>query len=275
MGDGALTYNKNDFLGTAFRAAMLAGEYILENLGRISNEDIDTKQASDFVTRVDKESEQLIIHTIKQNYPDHHFLAEESVKDSDTGDYRWIIDPLDGTTNYIHAYPVFSVSIALERKSELVLGVVYDPLRNEIFTAEKGKGAFLNGKQVNVSTVSDLSNSLVATGFPFRRKELIDPYLRLFRNIFNRVSDIRRAGSAALDLAHIAAGRCDCFFEIGLSPWDIAAGSLLIREAGGIVTDFGGGPDYLLTGNIVCGNPFLQGDILTDVKAVFGKLIDR
>jgi len=270
-----LNNKKNDFLGTAFRAAMLAGEYILENLGRISNEDIDTKQASDFVTRVDKVSEQLIINTIKQNYPDHHFLAEESVKDSATGEYRWIIDPLDGTTNYIHAYPVFSVSIALERKSELVLGVVYDPLRNEIFTAEKGTGAFLNGKKVNVSTVTDLRNSLIATGFPFRRKELIDPYLRLFRNIFERVSDIRRAGSAALDLAHIAAGRYDCFFEIGLSPWDIAAGSLLISEAGGIVTDFGGGPDYMLTGNIVCGNPFLHGDILTDVKDVFGRLIDR
>ena len=267
--------DKSEFLGTAFRAAMLAGAHILNNLGRISKDDIDTKQASDFVTRVDKEAEQIILKTIKDKFPDHHFLTEESIKDVDTGEYRWIIDPLDGTTNFIHKYPVFSVSIALELKSEVVLGVVYDPLRDEIFTAEKGKGAFLNGKPLTVSLISDLSKSLVATGFPFRKKELIEPYLNLFKNIFHGVSDIRRAGSAALDLAYLASGRCDCFFEIGLSPWDIAAGSLLIKEAGGIVTDFGGGQDYLLTGNIVSGNPALHGEILKEVKGVFRGKIDK
>ena len=266
---------KSDFLGTAFRAAMLAGEHILKNLGKISDDDVATKASSDFVTRIDKESEQLIINIIKHNYSEHHFLAEESIKEVDAGDYRWIIDPLDGTTNFIHKYPVFSVSIALEFRSEVVLGVVYDPLRNEIFTTEKGKGAFLNGNPFKVSSVSDLKNSLVTTGFPFRKKELIDPYLKVFKNIFYRVSDIRRAGSAALDLAHLASGRCDCFFEIGLSPWDIAAGSILIKEAGGIVTDFGGGPDYLLTGNVVSGTPALHGEILKEVQGVFAGIIDR
>ncbi|MBI4707830.1 MAG: inositol monophosphatase [Candidatus Omnitrophica bacterium] len=267
--------DKSEFLGTAFRAAMLAGFHILENLGRISKDDIDTKRASDFVTRADKEAEQIILKTIKHKFPDHHFLAEESIKEVDTGEYRWIIDPLDGTTNFIHEYPVFSVSIALEYKSDVVLGVVYDPLRDELFTAEKGKGAFLNGKPLRVSLISDLSKSLVATGFPFRKKELIDPYLDLFKNIFHRVSDIRRAGSAALDLAYLASGRCDGFFEIGLSPWDIAAGSLLITEAGGIITDFGGGQDYLFTGNIVSGNRVLHGEILKEVKGIFRGKIDK
>lgn len=253
---------------------MLAGDHILKNLGQISKDDINTKQASDFVTRVDKESEELILRTIRQKFPGHHFLAEESARDTDREEYRWIIDPLDGTTNFIHQYPVFAVSIALEFRKEMLLGVVYDPLRNEVFTAEKGKGAFLNGRPIRVSAVSTLTHSLVTTGFPFRRKELIDPYLQLFKNVFHRVSDIRRAGSAALDLAHLAAGRCDCFFEIGLGPWDIAAGSILITEAGGIVTDFGGGGDYLSTGNIVCGTPDLHGELLSEVKGVFSGLLD-
>jgi myo-inositol-1(or 4)-monophosphatase len=267
--------NKSEFIGTAFRAAMMAGEHILKNLGRITKEDIDIKQASDFVTHVDREAEQIILNTIKQNFPDHHFLAEESVREDDRGEYRWIIDPLDGTTNFIHGYPVFSVSIALELHSEVIMGLVYDPLRHEMFTAEKGRGAFLNGKPISVSSVTDLSNCLAATGFPFRRKDLIDPYLSLFKNIFYKVSDIRRAGSAALDLASLAAGRCDCFFEIGLGPWDIAAGSILIKEAGGIITDFSGGADYLLTGNTVAATPVLHEEILKEVKGVFSGKIDK
>jgi myo-inositol-1(or 4)-monophosphatase len=274
-GGQAMNRNKSEFLGTAFRAAMLAEKHILHYLGRISKDDIDTKQASDFVTRVDRESEQIILNTIKRDFPDHHFLAEESVRDDDAGGYRWIIDPLDGTTNFIHGYPVFSVSIALELKGEVILGLVCDPLRNETFSAEKGKGAFLNGRPVKVSSVGDLRNSLVTTGFPFRRKEIIGPYLDLFKNIFYRVSDIRRAGSAALDLAWLASGRCECFFEIGLSPWDIAAGSILIKEAGGIITDFGGGPDYLQTGNIVSATPALHGELLKEVKGVFSGTIDK
>jgi myo-inositol-1(or 4)-monophosphatase len=155
------------------------------------------------------------------------------------------------------------------------MGVIFDPLRDELFTAEKGTGAALNGHAISASSVSDLKDGLITTGFPFRRKELIEPYLKLFRNVFQKVSDLRRAGSAALDLAHLACGRCDGFFEIGLSPWDVAGGSLIVQEAGGVVTDFGGGPSYLSTGNIVAGNPDVHNELLREVKTVFGGLIDR
>jgi myo-inositol-1(or 4)-monophosphatase len=271
---------KSEFLSTAVRAAKLAGKVMLDNMGKISKDDVDIKQASDFVTRVDRDSEQIIIDTIKKKFPHHHFLAEESFKEVETsyetnGSYRWVVDPLDGTTNYIHGYPAFSVSIALQHKGEIILGVILDPLRNELFTAEKGIGGFLNGRPISVSSVRTLKEGLLTTGFPFRRKHLIDAYLQLFKNLFQKVSDIRRAGSAALDLAHLACGRCDGFFEIGLSPWDIAAGSILIREAGGVVSDFGGGADHLSTGNIVAGTPALHKKILREVKDVFRGIIDR
>lgn len=267
--------SKNEFLTTAVTAARLAGKVILDNLGNISNRDIGLKQTSDFVTRVDRESEQIIINTIREKYPDHQFLAEESLKEKQTETYRWIIDPLDGTTNYIHEYPVFSISIALEYQGDIILGVIYDPLRDELFTAEKGRGAFLNQHPIRISAVDDLKNSLITTGFPFRRKELIDHYLRLFRKIFIQVSDLRRAGSAALDLAYLACGRCDGFFEIGLFPWDIAAGKILIEEAGGVITDFGGGSDYLTTGNIVAGVPAIHENLVKEIKSVFAGVIDK
>ena len=266
---------RNDFLNTAIKAARLAGEVILDNLGRISKKEIGRKQTADFVTRIDRESEKIIIDTIKESFPDHFFLAEESVKEDKTEGYRWIIDPLDGTTNYIHRYPVFSVSIAQEYKSEVILGVIYDPLREELFTAEKGKGAFLNKQPIKVSEVSSLKDSLITTGFPFRSKGFIDMYLKLFKNVFHKVSDLRRAGSAALDLAYLACGRCEGFFEIGLSPWDIAAGDILIKEAGGVITDFGGGHDHLLTGNVVAGNPAIHEKLLIEAKGVFAGIIDK
>jgi myo-inositol-1(or 4)-monophosphatase len=260
---------RDKFLKIAIEAARCGGRIVLRNLGSISEEDISIKEASDFVTRVDRESEQGIIATIRRHFPDHSFLAEESEKDPETEAYRWIIDPLDGTTNYIHGYPVFSISIALEYRREIRLGVILDPLRDELFSAEKGRGAFLNEEQVWVSRVGNPDDALIATGFPFRKKKMTDRYLELFRNIFQRVSDLRRAGSAALDLAYLACGRCDGFFEIGLSPWDMAAGSILIQEAGGIVTDFGGGPAFLSTGNIVAGNAALHGVLLNEVRKVF------
>ncbi len=284
------------YLDTAIKAAGYAGEIILNNLGRISKKDVSTKQTSDFVTYVDRESEQAIIKTIREQFPSHSFMAEESVKDDRTDGYRWIIDPLDGTTNFIHGYPQFSVSIALEytplnspltkgghrgvkgetgEVGEIILGVIFDPLKKEVFTAEKGKGAFLNGQPIKVSSVASLKDSLVTTGFPFRKKNFIDPYLNLFKNIFNKVSDIRRAGSAALDLAYVAAGRCDAFFELGLGAWDMAAGSLIIREAGGVVTDFGGGEDYLSTGNIAAAIPQIHGEILKEIQNVFRGIIDK
>ncbi len=265
----------NNFLETAVKAARTAGAFILENLGKISNDDIDIKQRSDFVTYVDKEAEQLIITTIKKVFPEHHFLAEETLKDSDGHEYRWIIDPLDGTTNFIHSYPAFCVSIALEHNNEIILGVIFDPQKNELFRAEKGNGAFLNDHPINISTAIDMNRCLVTTGFPFKRKELLDDYLKLFKNILLRVSDIRRAGSAALDLAHLACGRCEAFFEIGLSPWDIAAGVIIIKEAGGTVTDFGGTTDYMKTGNIVAAVPAIHSEILKEVKVVFEGLLDN
>ncbi len=262
-------------LDIAIKAARLAGKVIIDNLGKISKKDIDTKKTSDFVTRVDEESEQVIIYAIKERFPNHHFLAEESLQATDAQEYRWIIDPLDGTTNYIHQYPVFSISIALEYKKEIILGVVYDPLREELFTAEKGRGAFLNKHPIKVSSIHSLKDCLVTTGFPFRSKEFIDVYLKLFKTVFHKISDLRRAGSAALDLSYLSCGRCEGFFEIGLSPWDIAAGDILIREAGGVVTDFGGGSEYLLTGNIVAGNPAVHEQLLREVKHVFGGIIDK
>lgn len=266
---------RKEFLDIAIKAARLAGGTVLDHLGKISKRDIDLKQASDFVTTVDRESEEIIIGAIKEHFPHHLILAEESIKESAGEAYRWIIDPLDGTTNYIHGYPVFSVSIALEYRGEIIAGVIFDPLREELFSTEKGGGAFLNGHPIRVSEIGVLKDSLITTGFPFRRKEMIDPYLRLFRNLFLKVSDLRRAGSAALDLAYLACGRCDGFFEIGLSPWDIAAGSLLIEEAGGVITDFGGEDGHIWTGNVVAGTPAVHREILKEVKKVFEGIIDR
>ncbi len=266
---------RESFLETAIFAARSAGRIIVENLGRLSSADISLKSASDFVTRVDKESEACIIRIIRERYPDHHILAEESVKETWPEGYRWIIDPLDGTTNFIHQYPVFCVSIALEYKGGIIAGVIFDPLREDLFLAEKNKGAFLNGQPITVSSIAALPDSLITTGFPFRKKELLDPYLKVFQNVLYKVSDLRRAGAAALDLAYLAAGRCEGFFEIGLSPWDIAAGSLIIEEAGGIITDFSGGSDYLITGNIVAGNKIIHGELLKEVQGVFGGIIDK
>jgi myo-inositol-1(or 4)-monophosphatase len=262
-------------LQTAVKAARLSGELISNSLGTLSRDDITAKKASDFVTRVDKESEDIIIKTISSTFPKHTFLAEESLNETSSGEYIWIIDPLDGTTNYIHEFPLFSVSIGLEHNGKMILGVILDPLRDELFTAEKGKGAYLNNHPIKASAVIELKESLLTTGFPFRRKDLIDPYLKLFKSLFNKISDMRRGGSAALDLAYLASGRCDGFFEIGLSPWDIAAGSILIKEAGGIISDFGGGEDYLITGNIVAGNPYLHARILTEVKAMLAGIIEK
>ncbi len=265
----------DEFLSTAVGAARLAGKVILGNLGKISKGDVRLKKASDFVTRVDNESEHVIISTIKEHFPDHHILAEESLKEIETDRYRWIIDPLDGTTNFIHGYPVFSVSIALEYRGEIILGVIFDPLRRELFTAQKGKGAFLNDLPIKVSGIHDLKECLVTTGFPFRGKEFIDLYLKVFKNIFNKVSDMRRAGSAALDLAYLACGRCEGFFEIGLSPWDMAAGEIIIKEAGGVITDFGGWDGFLSTGNIVAGVPPVHIELLKEIKKVFAGVFDR
>ncbi len=265
----------DSLLRTAVSAARLAGDIIVKNLGHLSQGDIQTKQAFDFVTKVDKWSEAVILQTIREKFPTHTFLAEETLKQEDRDSYRWIIDPLDGTTNYIHGYPMFSVSIALKYRGEVIVGVVFDPLRDELFHAVKGSGSFLNNKKISVSGVTALGRSLVATGFPFRKKELVDLYLQAFKSVFHEVSDIRRAGSAAIDLAYVAAGRLEGFFELKLGPWDVAAGSLLIEEAGGCVTDFGGGGEYLSTGNVVAGNMDVHGELLEIIRRIFRGVIER
>jgi myo-inositol-1(or 4)-monophosphatase len=263
------TREKQVLMKKAVKAARQAGALIMNYLGNISSKDIDKKKASDYVTTVDRKSEKIIISIIKKRFPDHSFLAEESAHEEESSGYRWIIDPLDGTTNYIHCYPAFSISIALEYNRKIILGVIFDPLRKEMFTALKGEGAYLNGHRIRVSKVRDMKYGLIATGFPFRNKEYAGYYLKLFQNVFNRVSDLRRGGSAALDLAYLACGRCDGFFEIGLNPWDIAAGGLLIREAGGKITDFSGGSNYLNTGNVVAGIPLVQKGLLQEVRKIF------
>lgn len=273
MGNGR---TGNPILEAASNAARLAGAHILDNLGKLQSTDIGLKQASDFVTRVDRDSEKIIVSALRDSFPDYGFLAEETMRDEPSpGGMRWIIDPLDGTTNFIHSYPMFAVSIALEKDGNIVAGVILDPLRDELFTALKGEGAYLGDRNIQVSERTDLSGCLVATGFPFKQKHMLGKYMKLFSRVMEHVSDIRRAGAAALDLAHLAAGRCDGFFELGLSPWDTAAGSLLITEAGGIITDFGGGTEFLNTGNVLAGVPELHSMLLREAGGIFAGVVDR
>ena len=259
---------------TAIKAAKEAGKFIKQNAGTIQSKNVDRKLAFDFVTDIDKESEEIIIDIIKKEFPDHKILAEESLR-QESGGFRWIIDPLDGTTNFIHNYPAFAVSIALEKDNEIILGVVYDPLHDELFHAEKGKGAFLDNSPIYVSAIADPGVALLATGFPFRSKEYLDLYLKSFQQLFKQVSGIRRAGSVALDFCHLACGRCDGFWEIKLGPWDIAAGSLIIKEAGGLITDFANEDDPMWTGNVIASNGLLHDTIFQVVNEVFKGHIDK
>ena len=265
---------KSDFGQIAVQAARRAGALLMESYGKISHSQVETKEKSDFVTKADKESEQLIIDLVHSKYPDHKIYAEETVQ-QEIGGYRWIIDPLDGTTNYIHGVPVFSVSIGLELDGEIILGVVLDPNRDELFYAEKGAGAFLNNKPIHVSGIAQPEMALLATGYPFRMKDYIDLYQESFKQLFAQVSGIRRAGSAAIDLCYIACGRYDGFWELGLHAWDIAASKVILAEAGGRITDFGGGEFVLHTGNTVASNSHLHDDILAVVKNVFQGIIDK
>lgn len=241
-------------LNIAVRAARNAGEIIRrssENTGKLK---IDFKSANDYATEVDRMAEQEIINVIKAAYPGHGFLAEESGQ-QEGNDYVWIIDPLDGTTNFLHGFPVYAVSIALKHKNKIELGVVYDPLRDELFTAERGGGAMLNNRKIRVTQQNSLKGALIGTGFPFRSRQNLKAYLGMFESLVGDTAGIRRAGAAALDLAYLAAGRLDGFWEIGLHPWDMAAGVLLIQEAGGAVTDFSFKDNYLQSGNIIAGSP--------------------
>ena len=242
-------------LNIAVRAARAAGNIIQRSMDRVHDLTIDRKGQNDFVTEVDHRAEAAIIQTIRDSYPDHAFLAEESGKSGDS-DHVWIIDPLDGTTNFLHGFPQYAVSIALEVKGHLQQAVVFDPFKNELFTASQGAGAYLNDHRIRVSARKKLAGALIGTGFPFKEQARLDLYVDTFRDLFPMTSGIRRAGSAALDLAYVACGRMDGFWEFGLHPWDMAAGILLIREAGGAVTDMNGNAE-VYRGDIIGGNASL------------------
>ncbi len=241
-------------LNIAVRAARRAGEVFVRSLNRIEGLEVASKSHNDFVTEVDRTAEREIMAIVRRAYPDHAFLAEESGA-SGTGETVWIIDPLDGTTNFLHGFPVFAVSIACQQKGRLEHAVVYDPMRQELFTATRGAGAHLDNRRIRVSKQRSLDTALVATGFPYRANlRYIDAYLAMLKVVMQGTAGIRRPGAAALDLAYVAAGRVDAFWEIGLNPWDTAAGTLLIQEAGGRIGTLVGGA-YRQGGNVVAGTP--------------------
>lgn len=241
-------------LNIAVRAARNAGDLIQRSSDKIGQLTISKKSKNDFVSEVDRMAEQEIIKLIKSLYPDHSILAEET-GEIKGNEFTWIIDPLDGTTNFLHGYPQYAVSIALKIKNKIEIGVVYDPLRDELFTAEKGGGAMLNNRRIRVTNQTDLSSALIGTGFPFKYPQHLDAYLDMFKALTPSTAGIRRAGSAALDLAYLSAGRLDGFWEIGLKEWDMAAGILLVQEAGGVATDFSFNDKFLKSGNLITGNP--------------------
>ncbi|MDR0775112.1 MAG: inositol monophosphatase [Azonexus sp.] len=244
-------------LNIAIKAARRAGQIINRASNDLDLLKVSTKKPNDFVTEVDKAAEAAIIETLLEAYPTHGILAEESGRQAGKGDeeYQWIIDPLDGTTNFIHGLPQYAVSIALAKGGVIEQALVFDPNRNELFTASKGGGAFLNERRIRVSQRTKLAAALIGTGFPYRMFDQIDLYLAIFKELAQKTAGQRRPGAASLDLAYVACGRYDGFWEFGLAPWDIAAGALLISEAGGLISDLRGEANYLETGNVVAGTP--------------------
>ena len=256
-------------LNIALRAARSAGDIIRRASEDLSALKVETKAVNDFVTEVDHASEQRIIEILRRAYPDHSLLCEESgLTEGDNPDWQWVIDPLDGTTNFIHGIPQYAISMALTYQGRLEHALVYNPITEDEFTASRGRGAMLNGRRIRVSGRTRLDNSLVGTGFPFRPGQMdhLDAYLGMFRDLVTTTAGVRRPGAAALDLAWVAAGRYDGFFEYGLSEWDIAAGTLLIIEAGGLVSDLRGGHDYLKHGGIVAGTPKVFKGLLQTIQ---------
>lgn len=244
----------------ALRAAREAGELIARAFADIDNLKIEAKGKNDYVTQVDTAAEKLIIKALRKAYPDHSIQAEESglnIGRDPESDYVWIIDPLDGTTNFIHGVPHFAVSIACQHKGRIEHAVVFDPIRDEAFTASRGRGAALNDMRMRVTKHKGLEGALLGTGFPFKPSQMhnMDAYMGMFRTLATQTAGIRRAGAASLDLAYVAAGRFDAFWEFGLAEWDMAAGALLITEAGGLVGDFTGSHQHLEKGQIIAGNP--------------------
>ena len=251
-------------LNIAIKAARAAGAIINRASLDVERLTVTAKSHNDFVTEVDQAAEDAIIATIREAYPGHGILAEESGRSqgAKNSEYVWIIDPLDGTTNFIHGLPVYAVSIALAFRGQLQQAVVYDPTRNDLFYASKGKGAFLNDRRLRVSRRTRMLESLIGTGFPFRKGDNFQRYLKMFEDVMVQCAGVRRPGAASLDLCYVAAGYYDGFFETGLSPWDVAAGALIITEAGGLVGNFTGEPDFLYQREIVAGNPRIYGQLV-------------
>ena len=260
---------------TAVDCVKEGGAVLLDYHTKLQTLQIQSKGRFDYVTEADLAAQEAIVQLIRSRHPDHEILAEEDESSSGQNASRWLVDPLDGTTNFIHGFPVFAVSVALEYKDAIVLGAVYDPCRHELFLAQKGNGATLNGSPIQVSNREKVGEALVATAFPWREKTTLAHYLRGFNRVFAKVSDVRRSGSAALDLSYVACGRCDGYWELGLSPWDIAAGHLLVQEAGGYISDFNGGNNHIWIGDVVAGNPSIHTFLLEIIREVFGGNVSK
>ena len=256
--------NLHPMINVAIKAARAAGSIINRAALDVESVRVSQKQVNDFVTEVDHAAEKVIIETLLTAYPGHGILAEESgnAHGAQDSDYVWIIDPLDGTTNFIHGFPVYCVSIALAVKGKVEQAVIYDPSRNDLFTATKGRGAFMNDRRVRVSKRTRLEECLISTGFPFRPGDNFKNYLNMMADVMQRTAGMRRPGAAALDLAYVAAGFTDGFFETGLKPWDVAAGSLLVTEAGGLIGNFTGEADFMDHQECMAGNPRIYGQLV-------------
>ena len=255
-------------LNIAVRAARAAGKIIAYNFEDRSNVSVSEKAKNDLVTNIDRECEQEITQILLKSYPDHCVKGEEfGLVGNKESDYVWVIDPIDGTTNFYKGVPHVAVSIGLRYKDVTQVGVIYDPIRNELFTASRGEGAQLNSCRIRASELRTLDNSVLATAYPHRQRQDMAYFNKVFLNIMEKSADFRRAGTASLDLAYVAAGRLDGYYELGLKPWDFCAGELICREAGAIVTDFEGGSDFYNSGNIVCANPQLIKEMLKLIRA--------
>ena len=258
---------RDALINIAIQAARSAGNTIIRAQDRLDKLQVSQKHPNDYVTNIDQQAEREIIAIIRKAYPNHSILGEESGEMIGNDDYTWIIDPIDGTRNFIHGFPQFAVSIAISHKGRIEHGVTYDPVRQELFSASRGKGAQLNDRRIRVSTNKVLEDCLLGTGVPYRHSsELIKSYVKSLEAVLPLSGDVRRAGAATLDLAYVACGRLDGFWEMGLKPWDIAAGTLFVKEAGGLVCDFEGTEDYMKNGNIVAGNPKILKLLLQQIR---------
>lgn len=257
----------NPALTTAFKAARKAGDFMLRAANNLSAIKVDSKAFNDFVSDVDRGAENIIVNILQEAYPHHRIITEEAgVIGSARAEYEWIIDPLDGTSNYLHGHPQYAISMALLHKGVLQEALVYAPERNDLYTASRGKGALLNDRRIRVSNRIELSQCLIGTGFPVVDQSMLDRYLAILKDFIQQTAGARREGAASLDLCALACGRVDGFFEFNLKPWDIAAGALIVQEAGGIVTDMQGDESWLETGDIVAANPKVLAQMLQIIK---------